>query len=142
MIIEDYVDNGDGTVTHKKTCLMWKRCSEGQTWEYDRCVGKISTFKWGKIMPKGKQRQWAAFAGHDDWRVPSAEELQSIIDRTRVEPSINSYAFPNTPSEWFWSSSAYAGGSSYSWIVDFGYGYVFSDARTIANAVRLVRGGQ
>jgi len=27
----DFTDNGDGTITHTKTGLMWAKCSEGQS---------------------------------------------------------------------------------------------------------------
>jgi hypothetical protein len=41
--------------------------------------------------------------------------VQSIADRTRVNPAIDPSAFPNTPSDWFWSASPYVGASGYAW---------------------------
>jgi hypothetical protein len=39
----DFTDNGDGTVTHRKTQLTWKRCAEGQSWAGNSCTGTAST---------------------------------------------------------------------------------------------------
>ncbi len=37
------------------------------------------------------------------WRVPTVEELSSLLDRTRSFPAS---AFPDMPSDWFWSSTS------------------------------------
>jgi len=42
------------------------------------------------------------------------------MDRTVAKPpTINQTAFPNTPAEWFWTSSPYAGSSGDAWYVFF-----------------------
>lgn len=70
------------------------------------------------------------------WRVPTVEELASLVDRSRRDPSS---AFPDMPSAVFWSSSPYVGHSNYAWDVDFDYGYVNVSNRDDYSAVRLVR---
>ncbi|WP_200874647.1 DUF1566 domain-containing protein [Vibrio cholerae] len=80
--------------------------------------------------------------GANDWRMPSRWELMSIVDNGQVNPAIYTAYFPNTPSVWFWSSSAYAGNSSSAWFVDFGVGYVVNGSKANAGQVRLVRAGQ
>ncbi|MEX8501202.1 DUF1566 domain-containing protein [Leptothrix ochracea] len=75
-----------------------------------------------------------------DWRLPTAEELQSIVDYAGVNPAIDTTFFPNTPaSNYFWSSSPVVGGPSYAWLVDFNGGYVGNVIRGGTVAVRLVR---
>jgi hypothetical protein len=73
------------------------------------------------------------------WRVPTVDELASLVDRGRYAPAS---AFPDMPSDWFWSSSPYVGDASYAWVVNFSNGYVNSLNRNYDFAVRLVRCGE
>lgn len=78
--------------------------------------------------------------GGSDWRMPTYQELQSIVDYGRNDPSINPTYFPNTPVAIFWSGSPYAGNSSSAWNVYFSYGHVdYGGYRGSAKNVRLVR---
>ncbi len=70
------------------------------------------------------------------WRVPTVEELSSLLDRTRSFPAS---AFPDMPSDWFWSSTPDVGTADYAWSVDFKSGYVINDCLERQYAVRLVR---
>ncbi|MGB1159217.1 MAG: fibronectin type III domain-containing protein [Porticoccaceae bacterium] len=86
--------------------------------------------------------------GFSDWRVPTLVELDSIVDAGRINPSIDSNYFPNTISDWYWSSSPYVGyvgdnNKKLAWYVDFNDGsYRYDGDRRYDHAVRLVRGGQ
>ena len=85
----------------------------------------------------------ATFAGQTDWRLPNKNELESLVERRCYDPAINARFFPNTPSNWFWSSSPYAGYSDDAWGVNFNNGYVGNPYnKGHALYVRLVRGGQ
>jgi hypothetical protein len=79
-------------------------------------------------------------ARHDDWRLPTRMELVSILDLTRSHPAIDVRAFPDAPSEWFWTSSRSAVGPSRAWYVYFYFGYVGHDDTTNVYRVRCVRG--
>ena len=84
----------------------------------------------------------AGWCGYKDWRLPSKAELYSIVDYSRYNPAIDMTYFPNTVSDWFWSSSPYAYGTNYAWVVSFGYGSDGYGNKGNGYAVRLVRGGQ
>jgi formylglycine-generating enzyme required for sulfatase activity len=73
------------------------------------------------------------------WRLPTCKELQTIVDDSQANPSIDTTAFPSTPASWFWSSSPLAGSSSAAWGVDFYFGDTGEfDVSNIFN-VRCVR---
>jgi len=72
------------------------------------------------------------------WRLPSIKELQTIVDRKRVGPSIDPFVFSQTPGLVFWSSSPAAGGNP--WGVHFGiYGVTVNKSTAPDFAVRCVR---
>lgn len=82
-------------------------------------------------------------AGFDGWRLPTVEELFLLADRSRVSPAINTDFFPDTPSDWFWSSTPYASSpSGCAWIVYFASGYSGWDGQGSELYVRAVRAGQ
>ncbi|TWT80445.1 hypothetical protein CA13_18620 [Planctomycetes bacterium CA13] len=82
----DFHDNGDGTVTDQATGLTWMQGDSGTLKAGDRRDGKLN---WQQALA------WAEgleFAGHSDWRLPNAKELQSIVDYTRSPDSNGSAA--------------------------------------------------
>lgn len=83
-----------------------------------------------------------ALCGHTDWRRPTVEELQSIVDYGRFSPAINTDWFINTGNRFYWSSLPYVGFSNGAWIVNFDYGDVNGNSRSSNGAVRLVRASQ
>jgi len=89
----DYVNNGNGTVTHTPTGLMYKRCAEGQSWSGSTCTGTASTYTWDQA---NALTGTVSFAGQSDWRLPNLAELQSLVDYTRTSPTINPNLFPAT----------------------------------------------
>ena len=134
-----YSDNGDGTVTDPTTGLIWMRCSMGQTWDGATCTGMASSHTWDQASALTGT---VTFAGQSDWRLPNIRELQTIVDRSVYNPAIDAVAFPNTPSSYFWSASAYAFNSDYAWYVHFYYGYASYYFKGSFSQVRLVRAGQ
>ena len=134
----DYVDQGNGTVSHSPTRLMWQRCAVGQTWTGSSCSGTASTFTWDAA-----RLLTSTFAGQSDWRLPNEEELVSLVDYSRGPPTINMALFPNTavyPST-FWSGSVDAANSGSAWWVGFDFGHARSSDKYGTYQVRLVRAG-
>ncbi|MFV1846411.1 DUF1566 domain-containing protein [Stenotrophomonas maltophilia] len=67
--------------------------------------------------------------GHTDWDLPTIEELQLLIDRSRYSPAINTNFFKDIQNDWYWSKTPAAWSSASAWIVDFYYGNVYSYLR-------------
>ena len=137
-----YSVHNNGTVTDNNTGLMWKVCSQGQTWvdgSPDSCTGSTSTHNWQNALAQGTNE---TFASHSDWRLPNIKELRSLAAYNRFNPSINEVIFPSTPASNFWSASPGAGGSGYAWRLFFNFGGGNDGDRGDTNRVRLVRSGQ
>lgn len=73
----DFVDNGDGTVTDRATGLMWEQGDSGRGMDWKDALAYAEKL---------------TLAGHDDWRLPNAKELQSIVDYTRSPDTTRSAA--------------------------------------------------
>lgn len=73
----NFVNNGDGTISDLATGLMWQKTDDG--------VGK----DWEGALAYAEGLE---LAGHSDWRLPNAKELQSIVDYTRSPQTTNSAA--------------------------------------------------
>jgi Protein of unknown function (DUF1566) len=72
------------------------------------------------------------------WRVPSMNELQTIVDDSRANPAIDTSVFPSTPVEYFWTSSPVVG-IPYMLAVDFTDGRTNGLDETSLRRVRCVR---
>lgn len=160
LIVGIYRDNGDGTVTDTKTGLQWMRCSLGQTWNGSVCTGVAKIYTWDAAMAAGKSQH---FAEKSDWRVPNLEELNTLIycsSGKRMEwrpmifgglcerkgeyrkPTLHADAFPNTPSNWFWSSLPLRNRTDNAWTFNFNNGGASFHYKNNNYHVRLVRNGQ
>ncbi len=136
----DFTLNGNGTVTHLKTGLMWKQCLEGRWGE--SCAGGGPAFtSWSQAQ----NTTATPFAGYNDWRLPNKKELQSIVETACASPSVNETVFPNTAVGDTWTSTIYAfpPPPNFRWMVEFSNGASSVNGGGGGNGVvRLVRGGQ
>ncbi len=87
----------------------------------------------------------ANFGGYSDWRMPSREELRSIMDYSipYPGPTVDTEFFPNIGASYYWSSTTDAGNTSNAWSVYFDYGgFDYGKYKSDGGDVRAVRGGQ
>ena len=135
-----YVYSYDGAeITDKKTGLIWRRCAEGMVYGGGTCTGAASQFNYEDALQHAAAQSRSTGVG---WRVPEKDELLSIVDRGRKEPSIDRKAFPATPSAVFWSGSASFPTFADAWFVNFNGGGAYGYRRTSSYYVRLVRSGK
>ncbi|MFZ5698770.1 MAG: DUF1566 domain-containing protein [Pseudomonadota bacterium] len=113
--------NPDNTVTDTSTGLIWSR----------ETIAKRATHEEAKA---------AAEKLGEGWRLPTADELLSLVDRTRYSPAIDTDAFPDTKNDWYWTDTAYAPApSSAVWVVFFYLGLAGGYRRSYGACVRAVR---
>ncbi len=75
--INRFVDNKNNTITDKATGLMWSKYDSGRGMNWKAALACAENAK---------------LAGYDDWRLPNAKELQSIVDYTRSPDTTDSPA--------------------------------------------------
>ena len=81
--------------------------------------------------------------GRKGWRLPTIQELASLIDTTQSNPALpNGHPFLNVQSNTFWSSTADAISTDYAWYVALDGGRVDFAHKESTGYVWYVRGGQ
>jgi Protein of unknown function (DUF1566) len=112
--------------------LIWRRCSEGQTWDGLTCAGTPRTFGRAGALVYGARQT-------DGWRLPNAKELRTLVDLGRVFPAFDPTLFPGTTTEGpYWTSTPKTDSAPDLWYVASGNGATHIDFHT-AGSVRLVR---
>lgn len=69
--INQFADNGDGTVGDSATGLMWSQDDSGTGMDWEDALAWV------------QQMNAENYLGYSDWRLPNAKELQSIVDYDR-----------------------------------------------------------
>jgi hypothetical protein len=125
--------------------MMTRDNVTGLIWEIKTKDNKNEQYNW-----QGAQEAFVAglnnavFAGFDDWRMPSREELASLLHRGTHNPTIDTCFFPNTVLSYYWSATTYAYatvGRSSAWSADFRNGQVLRSYKFGPQNVRAVRSG-
>lgn len=78
--------------------------------------------------------------GTNDWRVPTKEELLSLVNYQTQSPVIDVDYFPNTHANNFWTYTPVLGVASEAFHINFRFGTVGVLAKSNASYVRLVHG--
>ena len=101
-----FVNNGNGTITDNATGLMWMQNDNG--------TGVL----WKDALSYAEN---LTYAGYSDWRLPDTKELQSIVDYTRapatsnsaaINPMFNCTSITNEGGvadyPWYWSNTTFS----------------------------------
>ncbi len=107
----NFIDNGDGTISDLATGLMWQQADEGLTLDWHDALEYAENLE---------------LAGYSDWRLPNAKELQSIVDYTRspqttASPAIDPLFFTteitdpdeNAQYPYFWTGTNHQDGMNH-----------------------------
>ena len=117
----------DGAVADSKTGLIWS-------------LEETTRMTWKKAQAHCAS---LTLLGFTDWRLPTCDELLTLVDRTRVSPAIDVEFFPDCKSDWYWSSTSYAGSpGDCAWLVAFYSGFAYWGSQVSDFRVRAVRSSQ
>ena len=159
-----FADNGDGTVTDQQTGLMWEKkghldgvangsdphdADNTYTLAADNPSGPPGTaFTVFLVQVNGG----GGLAGHTDWRLPTREELESIVDYADalspvVDAAFDTGCIPScagitcscTASSRHWSSSTLPSDAGQAWFFSFSDGSMDPDKKDTVYSARAVR---
>ena len=122
---KSYTDLGNGIVRDNVTGLDWQQATAPGTYAWQGALDYCSSL---------------ALGGYSDWRLPSIEELSTLVDAGRIEPAIDTAYFPDTAASGYWSSTVSLYGAGYAWDVHFSPGWVDYAETSDESYVRAVRG--
>lgn len=134
-----FTDNGDGTVTKNGTGLVWQKCSRGLSGSGCN-TGKATAHTWKDAISYCED---LSLAGRTDWRLPSINELQSIVADAcpwRTRPAIDSGYFPKTELNIYWSSTHEVQIKGLAMGISFVDGGMYSGKKAAGYYVRCVSG--
>ncbi|MBI1815598.1 MAG: DUF1566 domain-containing protein [Deltaproteobacteria bacterium] len=142
--LQRFVDHGNGTANDRLTGLMWElKCAETDCAERHNVVVALP---W-----QGAAAEWITalneqhYAGHNDWRLPTLEELRTLliaVPPCTAEPCATA-AWPRnqTASAGYWSSTTFSVDKTRAWAVSFRDGDIYTAEKRDTLHVRAVRRG-
>jgi hypothetical protein len=162
-------DASGATIIDLQTGLEWEK-KTGTAGDYNVCPGGPTcgsvhdvnnAYSWGSVSPpyapsgnayidflaklNSDDGSSGCYAGHCDWRLPTIEELQGIVDLSAAgcgsgSPCLGTGFLPDAAS-YYWSASTYATFPYYAWLLFTDNGGADFYYKTDVNYVRAVRSG-
>jgi serine/threonine-protein kinase len=117
--------NDDKVVIDHTTALMWHQS------------GSSDAMIWNKAQEYINKLNRMRYAGFSDWRLPTIEELASLIEFTRKNDPLYIELIFDKTQKWCWSADKRT--SSTAWVANYYYGSVDFDKLDNSNHFRGVR---
>jgi len=116
-------------VLDRETGLVWEKSPS------------TSTFTW---LNAQLQCNSLTTGDRKGWRLPTLQELASLVDPTQFNPSLPAgHPFSNVQFSHYWTATTFASNTSFAWDVFLPSGLVTESLKTAPdNPVWCVRGGQ
>jgi hypothetical protein len=126
----------DNTADTGKEARTWVDPQTGLQWQ----LRSPGTMTWDKALDYART---LTLEGKSDWRLPTALELESLLDRKtlleRIRPIMRAdVPFRDTRS--YWSCTTFAPDTRSAWIVMFDGAYILSYYKSSKYHIRCVRG--
>ncbi len=139
-----FTDNNDESVTDKLTGLIWAK-------DANLMITRDPTFDaendgavtWQHALDYVNILNTENYLGYNDWRLPNIHELGSLINLGQSQPAtwLNDQGFSNVQTNFYWTSTTYASGTSNAWCVNVEGSIEDFDDKVVSYYVWPVRGG-
>jgi hypothetical protein len=123
--INSYVNNNNGTVTDRRTGLMWQQS------------GSPEELTWPKAADYIKELNKKGYGGHSDWRLPTVDELASLMERSWLNEDLFVDPIFSSEQKYCWSSDTK--GVERAWKSNFHLGFFLDFPMSEMSSVRAVR---
>ncbi len=121
----NYREKDEGTVTDSRTRLMWQK------------AGAPGVMDWAEAAEYIKELNEERFAGYDDWRLPTVEELASLMERSWLNDDLFLAPVFSSALKHCWSADTK--GVERAWKGNFHLGFFLDFPMEDLSGVRAVR---
>ena len=122
-----FTNVGDKTVLDSTTGLTWQRGGSDEPMVFDKAQEYINQLNGG------------LFAGFLDWRLPTIQELMTLLKSKEGDNGLYIDSVFDTPQKYCWSSTTHKSSPQSAWYVDFLDVIMYWGDFTSSNYVRAVR---
>ncbi len=122
-------------VADAATGLTWQGCLPGRRGASCE-TGSATSLAWQEALAYCELLSWA---GRDDWYLPNAKELASLLDEYREDPPVDPLLFPGVSGTWIWSSTSRADSPTMVYVLNLGTGMMTGVGKGLGRDFLCVR---